>query len=116
MRVTAAKTVGVLAKVHLGIDRGPEATLPLCGCTRRTRTTAIEAANCKPCITRALEMGLNVEGLVAIPERVRRLINAVRVQESAAAMFTNVELSVLFQHCHTTASAVAALRNHPKGS
>ena len=45
MRVTAAKTIGALAEVHLGIDRGPTATLPLCGDVAPVRTTVTEAAN-----------------------------------------------------------------------
>lgn len=116
MRVTAVKTTGVLAKIHLGIDAGPTTTPPLCGCTRPGRTTAIEAANCVPCIARAQELKLNVEGLVAIPERVRRLTNAARLQVPAAARFTNVELAGLIGHCHTTSSAVALLRSLTKGS
>lgn len=113
MRVTAAKTVGVLAReVHLGIDRGPHSTRPICGCQRPTRTTATEAANCSPCITRALELGFNVEGLVQIPERIRRLTNKVRLQCPEAAKLTNVQMAGLFQHCRTVASAITALQKH----
>jgi hypothetical protein len=109
--------VGVLAReVHLGIDQGPHGTRPICGCQRPTRTTATEAANCSPCITRALELGLNVEGLVQISERIRRLTNKVRLHCPEAAKLTNVQMAGLFQHCHTTAAAVTAVREHLKGS
>ena len=106
----------MLAKVHLGIDRGAHATLPLCGCTRATRTTAVHAANCGACIARALEMGLNVEGLVHISEHIRRLTNAVRVRVPESAKLTNVQMAGLFQSCHTVSSAVAAVRAHLKES
>lgn len=109
VRITATKTVGALVEVHLGIDRGPSATLPLCGDARPTRTTVTEAVNCAACIARAQELGLNIEGLVEIPERIRRLINAVRVHAPKAAGFTNTELAGLFRSCHTTADAIAKL-------
>ncbi len=115
MRVTAAKTVGALVDVHLGIDRGPSATLPLCGSPWPTRTTVTEVADCAPCIDRAQELGLDVDGLVEIPERIRKLINAVRVQIPEAAKFTNVELAELFRSCDTTAGAIAKLRSTTKG-
>jgi hypothetical protein len=102
-------------EVHLGIDQGPSATPPLCGAALPTRTTVTEAANCAACITRAQELGLNIEGLVEIPEPIRRLINAVRVEAPEAARFTNVELAGLFRSCHTTASAIAKLRSITKG-
>ena len=103
----------MLAKVHLGIDDGPLNTRPLCGRgpTRRTMTTAIEAANCRACITLAQKAGLNIEGLIEIPERIQHLINAVRVQTPEAAGFTNTELAGLFRSCHTVASAITKLRS-----
>jgi hypothetical protein len=112
VRITAARTIGALAKVHLGIDRGPTATLPLCGCTRQALTTVIEAANCRACITLAQQAGLNIEGLVEIPERIQRLINAVRVQTPEAAGFTNTELAELFRSCRTVAGALRKLAEH----
>lgn len=114
MRITAVKTIGVLAEVHLGIDRGPTTTLPLCGCTRRAMTTVIEAAKCAACISRAQELGLNIEGLIEISERIQRLINAVRVQAPEAAGFTNTELAGLFRSCRTTAGAIAKLTGKGK--
>lgn len=109
MRITAARTIGALAKVHLGIDDGPLNTRPLCGSMRPTRTTVIEAANCRACIRLALRAGVNIDGLIAIPERVRRLINAVRVETPEAARFTNVELAGLFRSCQTVACALRKL-------
>lgn len=116
MRITATKTIGVLARVHLGLDDGPLDTLPLCGSRRPTRTTVTEAANCRACIKLAQRAGLNIEGLVAIPESIRRLINAVRIEAPEAAGFTNTELAGLFRSCHTTAGAIAKLRSTTKGS
>lgn len=109
MRITAVRTIGALAKVHLGIDDGPLNTPPLCGSTRRTLTTVIEAANCRACITLAQKAGLSIEGLVEIPERIQRLINAVRVQTPEAAGYTNTELAGLFRSCHTVACALRKL-------
>jgi hypothetical protein len=110
VRVTAIKIIGALAEVHLGIDQGPTATAPLCGEVSPARTTVTEAANCGSCITRARAMGLSIEGLVAIPEEIRRLINAVRVAVPEAAELTNSELAELLQSCPDAASAVAKLR------
>lgn len=109
MRITAVRTIGALAKVHLGIDDGPLSTRPLCGSTRQALTTVIEAANCRACITLAQRAGLNVEGLIEIPERIQRLINAVRVQTPEAAAFTNTELAGLFRSCRTVACALRKL-------
>lgn len=116
MRITATKSIGVLARVHLGLDDGPLSTLPFCGSRRPTRTTVTEAANCRACIKLAQQAGLNIEGLVEIPEPIQRLINAVRVQVPEAAGFTNTELAGLFRSCHTTASAIAKLRAHERKS
>lgn len=111
MRITAVRTIGVLARVHLGIDDGPLNTRPLCGAgpTRRTRTTAIRAANCRACIKLAQQAALNIEGLIEIPERIQRLINAVRVRAPEAAGFTNTELAGMFRPCRTLACALAKL-------
>lgn len=109
MRVTAVRFVGGRS-VHLGLDRGPTRTRPLCGRCGSTRTTAIEAATCRRCIARAHTLGLNVEGLVLISERLRRLINAVRVVSPSAERFTTTELAVLLRYCRTTAGAVRMLR------
>ena len=111
VRITAARTIGALVEVHLGIDQGPSATLPLCGDVRPTRTTVTEAANCEACVARAQELGLDIEGLVEIPERIRRLINAGRVAAPEAAGFTNTELAGLFRSCRTVACALRKIRH-----
>lgn len=113
VRVTAVKTVGGRSRrVHLGLDAGPHATEALCPIARPFRTTAIHAANCGACIARARALGLNIEGLVAIPERLRILINSVRTQSPEAERFTNTELAALLRSCRTAAGALRKLRSH----
>jgi len=88
VRVTAVRSCGG-GEVHLGIDRGPSATAPLCPVSGLgMRTTAIHAATCRACIATAVAQGLPVDGLVLIPETIRRQIALLRAKapEALAAM------------------------------
>lgn len=95
MRVTALLSPGA-REVHLGLDVGHEGTRPLCPATGAgMRTTAIEAATCRPCVAAALARGLDIAGLVLIPERLRRRMQALRAASAEFESVSDVELMLL---------------------
>lgn len=93
MRITALRLRSG-GDVHLGIDRGPSATAPLCPVSGLgMRTTAIHAATCRACIAAAVTQGLPVDGLVLIPEAIRRQITLLRAKApDALAAVSDTEL------------------------
>jgi hypothetical protein len=110
VRMTAVYVFGA-ETVHLGIDTGPTRTAPRCGARGAMVTTAIRAANHRECVALALASGLAIEGLVEIPERLRRIVQALHVHhEGLTAGRGTVELAFLLEGCTTVASAVERLR------
>ena len=74
-------------------------------------TTAIRAANHRECVALALASGLAIEGLVEIPERLRRIIQALHVHHKGlTAGRGTVQLAFLLEGCTTVAAALERLQ------